>query len=462
MKKTDNVLFNIFIIVFIVGITLLYVSLIFNQNIWTDEAFTMQLVNLGSIVEIIKGTAVDVHPPLYYLITYFFVSLFGATIQTYKIVSIVPMFFTMLLGVLYIKPWFGTKTTVLYILFLNAIPSIMEYGVQVRMYSWCLFFISFAALSAYGYYHFKCRKYLLFLTLTALCACYTHNFAMISAVFIYILLGIALMLREHRFHLKWLLSGITISVLYLPWLLVLYHQTNNRVGNYWILDINKETVLGYFSDIFGSRIPYSTTMFVSLWLIAIVLLLVSVHRDRNVGILGILLFLVPILTALLGVVVSVLITPFFIARYLVPCMGLWALGLALAFKNEKGYVYTFLCLFLVCMIGNSYYENYKKEYLSTNVDEFLVYMNENLDDNDIIIYNYKMFGFIYECYFDDEKLIFLEDLDFGVEYNNIWFLDSCCTPWLQNETLTTYGLTKEYISTFGIEHNDFRLYRIHK
>lgn len=462
MKKKDFISADFFIVVLIAVMTILYVSLVFNRNIWTDEAFTMDLVNSNSITGIIKGTAVDVHPPLYYLITYVFVTLFGTSVQVYKMVSIVPMVLTMLLGLFYIKPWFGRKTAVLYILFLNAIPCVMEYGVQVRMYSWCIFFISLAALSAYGYCRFKSKKYLLFLTMAALCACYTHNFAMISAVFIYILLGISLFFKERKFPLDWLLSGGLISVFYLPWLVVLYNQTHDRVGNYWISNIDKETILGYFSDIFCSRIPYSTTMFVVLLFLGIVLLLFRICYDKNEGLYGIMLFLVPILTAFLGIVVSILITPFFVARYLLPCMGLLALGLALAFKNEKNYVYTFVCVFLVCMIGNSYYENYKEEYLSTNVAEFLGYMDEKLGDNDIIIYNYETFGFIYECYFDTEQLVFLEDFDFGTEYENVWFIDSCCTPWLPDATLTEYGLIKEYIDTFSIEHNEFRLYRIYK
>lgn len=442
--------------------TLVYVSLIFNQNIWTDEAFTMQLVDSNSIAGIIKGTAVDVHPPLYYLIVYFFVTLFGASVQVYKIVSVIPMILTMLLGIFYVKPWFGEKATVLFVLFLNAIPCVMEYGVQVRMYSWCIFFVSLAAFSAYGYYLFKGKKHLVLLTLSALCACYTHNFSMISAVFVYIFLGVFLLIQERKFPLRWLLSGVCVSILYLPWLIVLYGQTNDRVGNYWISNIDKETILGYFSDIFGSAIPYSTVMFVVLWLIAIVLLLVQMRDEKNTGIFGIVLFLIPIVTTLLGVIVSILITPFFVARYLIPCMGVLALGMAIAFRNEKNGVYAFLCLFLVCMICNSYYENYRAEYLSTNVDEFLDYMDENLDDDDIIIYNYEIFDFIYARYFDENQLVYLDDVDFGYGYDNIWFLDSCCTPWLPNETLTTYGLSKEYVGYYGIEHNEIQLWRIYK
>ena len=47
--------------------TAMYISLIFNRNIWTDEAYTIELVRENSFPGIIRNTAVDVHPPLYYL-----------------------------------------------------------------------------------------------------------------------------------------------------------------------------------------------------------------------------------------------------------------------------------------------------------------------------------------------------------------------------------------------------------
>ena len=82
------------------------------------------------------------------------------------------------------------------------------------------------------------------------------------------------------------------------------------------------------------------------------------------------------------------------------------------------------------MIGNAYYKNYQVEYQSTNVDELLAYMDENMSEDDIVIYNNKIFGFIYAFYFDAEQLVYLDEVDFGIGHDNIWFLDSCCTPWL--------------------------------
>lgn len=459
LSKTKS---NILLILLTGFITIVYVSLIFNENIWTDEAFSIQLVGNNNLPGIIKGTANDVHPPLYYLITKAFISLLGSSFQIYKIVSIIPMLLTMLLSIIYVRPWFGTKSALLFTLFLNAFPCVMEYSVQIRMYSWCIFFITLAGLSAYGTYIEGSFRHWLVLTVSSLCACYTHNFAMISAVFIYLILGIALTIKHKSFPVKWLLSGIIVSICYIPWLFVLLKQTNSKVNNYWIEPVTGSTIIGYFNDLFGSRLPFTTFIFIIIFVIAFILLILSKEITNDTRYYAIGLLLTPLFTAVVGILVSVLITPFFIARYLLPCMGLIALSLAICLGTAKNISYTLLCVFLSLMIGNSYYTNYLDEYCSTHTDELLNYMDSNMSENDIILYNYKLYGFVYECYFDSEKLCFLDDMDFNSDYENIWYFDSCISPWLPDATLSEHGLTKEYIATLGIEQNDFILYKIHR
>ncbi|MDE7478775.1 MAG: glycosyltransferase family 39 protein [Lachnospiraceae bacterium] len=446
------------LILAVILISVLYVSLIFNQNIWTDEAFTIDLVSNNTIYGIISGTANDVHPPLYYLIAKVFVSMFGSGFQVYKIVSIVPVALTMFLSVIYIRPWFGTKTALLFLLFFNAIPSVMEYGVQIRMYSWSIFFITAAGLSAYGAYTEDGIKHWYILSLSALCACYTHNFAMISAVWIYVLLGASLIMRKKSVPVRWLLSGMLVGICFIPWLFVLLRQTSLRVDNYWIEPITANTIMGYFSDLYGSRLPFTTVMFAILLIAAVV----SGNCRCEIKYYSILLLLIPLLTTLVGVLVSVLITPFFIARYLIPCMGLVALALAIGFGRDKSISFGLLCVFLVVMIGNSYYTNYIDEYCSTHTDELLDYLDENLTEKDIILYNNQLYGYIYACYFDKDMLCFLDEMDFNTDYETIWYFDSCISPWLPDTVLAEHGLTKEYIATTGIEQNDFILYKIHK
>lgn len=40
-----------------------------NNSIWLDEAFSLSMIQ-QNFYEIIKNTAIDVHPPLYYIILY--------------------------------------------------------------------------------------------------------------------------------------------------------------------------------------------------------------------------------------------------------------------------------------------------------------------------------------------------------------------------------------------------------
>lgn len=466
MKKTHNP--DIALLLSAGIITALYVSLIFNQNIWTDEAFTIQLVGENDIAGIIKGTAADVHPPLYYLIVKLFVSLLGPGFWVYKLVSVIPMALTMLLAVWYIRPWFGTRTAFLFLLFLNAIPCVMEYGVQIRMYSWSIFFLTLAALAVYGVIADGRGKYWCILSAAALCACYTHNFAMISAVFLYLLMGIYLVFRKGMFSkktelLRWFLSGTVVGVCFIPWLLVLMRQTRDRVDNYWIEPVTASTVRGYFGDLFGSGLPYTEGLFAGLLLIAVVSLCAVRGRAGKDRFYVAALLGVPFLTASAGVLVSVWLTPFFIARYLVPCMGLSALALAVCFgAGKERYPLSFwaLCAFLAAMTGSSYAANYADEYYSTHTDALLCYMEENMGEKDVILYNNQPYGFIYECYFEADRLCFLEDMDFASDYDTIWYFDSCVSPWLPDAVLAEHRLKKEYVDTTGIEQNDFVLYRI--
>lgn len=105
-----------------------------------------------------------------------------------------------------------------------------------------------------------------------------------------------------------------------------------------------KTIFGYFSDLFGSRLPYTAVMFGILLILAVFFFKDTRREERFVALLAI----VPLLTVLTGILVSVLITPFFIARYLLPCMGLIALFLAVSFGGalaKTGFFYAVKCVF---------------------------------------------------------------------------------------------------------------------
>lgn len=459
------------LIVLILAFAGLYVSLIFNRNIWTDEAYTMELVRENHFWGIIQNTADDVHPPLYYLIVKCFVLVFGDAFYVYKAVSVIPMTLTMLLAVTHIGPWWGKRAAALFLVMVNAVPCVPEYAVQMRMYSWALFFVTWAGLGAYG----MCmaddgrsgRNCCIQLTAASILGCYTHTYAMLSCVCIYVLLCACALLRCRK-NREWTLlkaslaSGSIVAVCYLPWLAVLLRQTLSRIENYWIEPVTWDVVRRYPAFLFESRLPGSAVLYLVLCGAAVVACIVrcrTADDGRKDGLAALLMLAVPLMTAGTGIAVSVLVTPFFIARYLLPCMGLLALFLALAFQGRHGGVQILLGAFGIFMVLESYQKNYEMEYRSTHTEELLAYMEEHLEPDDLIAYNYEIFGFIYNIYFED-RVTFLSDVDFAGDFGSVWYFDSCVTPWLDAQVLEQNGLEKEFVMTTGIEQNEFQLYQI--
>lgn len=465
MKNINDNVRKTGIVILIVFYTVCYICLLFNQNVWTDEAFTIQLIRENSWSQIWCATAADVHPPLYYYIVKLFIGLFGDSIFMYKLVSVIPMILLLLYGSITVGKMAGYDAAAIYIIFLNAIPCVLEYVVQIRMYSWALLFVTCAAFSAYELCMSRKKKFTACLTLMAVLACYTHNYAMLGCVYIYILIGISgirrwIKTKDKSVFMQWLISGVIVTVCYIPWLIVLYQQTTTRIGNYWIGAITAKSFGEYVQFLFGLPVPYTVGMFLILCILAGILCIKNILQGDKMGMAGLLAFSVPVAVAAVGITVSILVTPFFIARYIVPCLGLLALFFALAFHKEKTSVKLLACVFGLVMFFYSYQMNYETEYHSTHTEELIAYMDENMGEQDYIVYNYEAYGFIYKIYFDVNKTIFVNDMDFSEDFDTVWYFDSCVEPWISSQLLEENKLQKEFVANMGIEQNDFALYKI--
>lgn len=65
---------------------IIYLQTAFNNCIWLDEAFSMSMIK-QSFWEMICNTAIDVHPPLYYIILKMIISVFNLFIRKFYLVS---------------------------------------------------------------------------------------------------------------------------------------------------------------------------------------------------------------------------------------------------------------------------------------------------------------------------------------------------------------------------------------
>ncbi|MDE7017706.1 MAG: glycosyltransferase family 39 protein, partial [Lachnospiraceae bacterium] len=188
--------------------TVLYISLLFNHNIWTDEAFTLQLLR-GNVKEIIAGTAADVHPPLYYLYAKLFDVICGSSLIVQKIAAIIPMVATLVFIATVIRKHFGDMTSFLSLLFLSCIPCSMEFALQVRMYSLALFFVTVCAMYAYLAFLNGNKKEFLIFALSGVAAAYTHYFAFVSIIIITGMLLLAILIWRRERVVLWLISAVS-------------------------------------------------------------------------------------------------------------------------------------------------------------------------------------------------------------------------------------------------------------
>ncbi len=118
-----------------------------------------------------------------------------------------------------------------------------------------------------------------------------------------------------------------------------------------------------------------------------------------------------------------------------------------------------MCFFCFSAIVQ-YQGTYKVEYLTTKVVETEKFFQDNIGKDDLIVYNFTGFGFIYQYYLPDQELIYLEEMDFNCDFNTIWYFDTFNYYYFDDAILETYQLNKEFMGDFGIEHNEFKVYKI--
>ena len=124
--------------------SILYISLIFNDNLWVDEAFTASLIR-GSWSEVVKDTVSDTLPPFYNIAGKLLTSVFGYSSFILKLFSCIPLILLIFFGGRRIFDIYGFRCAYLFELFLISMPYFFHYAVEIRMYSWGMFTCGMAA-----------------------------------------------------------------------------------------------------------------------------------------------------------------------------------------------------------------------------------------------------------------------------------------------------------------------------
>lgn len=375
---------------------LIWGALCVTNQLWYDEAFSAGLV-MKPWKELIYITAVDDHSPFYYVALKLFYHLTGGGTHfwTLKAFSLLFMIGYMLLGKYYVSKLFGRRVSVWFMTFSVLAPIMSVQAGNVRMYSMALFFLTFTGLLAYDIYkssgeeNKRGKKWLLF-TLATICVVYCHSFAVIQAVWLYIIFMVAL-IKSRQFDKlkKFFIGGIVVSVVFSPWLLVTLKQLQLRM----LYDTGSATELAKVSALWDycrewfSAIETPIDLVAALGLLVCVLLsmcaLAWMRREQNYApVLGAAAFL---LTSLTGFVISVFINNCFMGRYAFPGFGFIVLLMAVGMSNIRfsGLRWGILAVALGCFVVQ-YGSELALEY-DGGLQEYETFWVEQVGEGDVFI-----------------------------------------------------------------------------
>jgi len=307
----------------------------FNKETWFDENFSMAMIK-HSFSEVISLTGRDVHPPLYYLILKCFVDICHTIIPSVslvvwgKICSVFTYAIAYITMTVYVKKQFGKKVSGLSIICLFGMANMMEYGLEIRMYSWTMLFIFIAYLYMYrilehnGKLYADCIGFSMFSLLSA----YTHYYAGLVAAVLFLYLFIE-SIRGMKCWKTWIWTAALTGAAYLPWIRVLFVSLASVTSRSWPDSINLETVISYFRLVFG----YYSTFLIVLAVIVFYFLQEKKMGEHNVCLwTG---FLCPFLVMGIGVVISILYAPVLTDRYLFAALGCMWTAVAYMTVNSK-------------------------------------------------------------------------------------------------------------------------------
>lgn len=334
-----------------------YVSVAF------DDAYTMRLTQ-HSFSEIFDITSRDVHPPLYYWMLKIYSSVFGYSVFPQRLFSNFGIVATMLFAAISLRKRWGDKVALMFILLLLVFPVTQYLASEIRMYSWAMFFTLATTVFAYDAYQNGKKTDYVKVGVFALCAMYTHYYATMTVGWILIILFAALIWKKKKI-VPLFATVFIIILLYLPWISHLIFQIQKVNQHYWINPIESDDILYhlyYFYSIKKDRLPFDDHISIGLMSISAIIILcqfvivgkevVSAVRNKNKQSVWIaILFAVFILPILSGFILSAILRPIIVPRYMLCSFSALLLCLAIAYaKNLRIKKYSFIIILSLILL----------------------------------------------------------------------------------------------------------------
>jgi uncharacterized membrane protein len=215
--------FSILIFSFLIRLWGLYA-----ESAWIDEAYSIVLSKY-TVSEIIKGTAADQHPPLYYLILHFWMKV-GDGVNHARLLSVIIGLFGVTQTLVFFKSLGGYTIGLLSGILIALSPMHIWFSQEARMYIFLSYFTIGATHMLWkGINDNRFRWWFLY-SLFCLLALYTQYFS----IFIIVAHGSWIITeyfckKTSSLIINWLGSSAIVGLLFSPWLPIVIDQSKNHV-----------------------------------------------------------------------------------------------------------------------------------------------------------------------------------------------------------------------------------------
>jgi len=365
-----------------------------SRSIWYDEAFSILLAEKGPAT-ILSGTltadanssAAEEHPPAYYFILWGWMQVFGTSLLSIRLLSILFSLGTIICIYYITHHLFNEQTARVAAIFAAILPFQIHYGVEVRMYILLAFWLMLATLA-------YLKRWWIVFSLTAALAQYTHNLA---AIYLIPLALTPLFQRDWKTLRTLTLAGFGSIILYFPWLIQLPSQISKVTSSFWVEKPGFEKIFT-LTLMYLPHLPLPNSMLPFGLLFAVLVIVLAAFqtnralRDKSESApsgfwLTYLSFAPPLLLWLVSQ-----IYPIYVERALLPAHSIFCIWLAWAFMQTKlpRLVQTFAFIFVLTSGGMGIYQHitYKDfPYVSPNLTESI---QSRLEAGDMVIHSSKL------------------------------------------------------------------------
>ncbi len=358
--------------------TAIYVSLVFNENVWLDEAFSASIIRCGFRDMLIK-TFSDTLPPFYNISAWAFTHIFGFSTVILKVYSVIPMLLLMTVSAYFIPKIASVRSSCLFIVMITVMPHFLEHGVEIRMYSWAVLFAASTAIFAICYLQGESRTGRWLVVCTVLGA-YTHQYALIAEAFVWIMLLFG-SIRRHTVK-EWGKMAAVCIICYIPCAILTVYQLKAATAYF-----SAEPV-SFGSFLSSVRYPFVTNFTIlSATLMTFTFLLLCYSISKGKYMCAYLFLIYIFVTAISFAIMIATGSTFFSSRYLMPSIAMLWLGASLALDmllTENRYVWMAAIPLVLAVFVVIYLQQYHAEYV--DLSEFMEFIDSTGEEDGYVIF----------------------------------------------------------------------------